>query len=108
MKIFVATIVILISLYIIKVDLFEGTIPLAFFPTQKCVETMDYITVKKFPGDTLNSLFAMYPANKSITNRDRLMDFYELNPHLVKQSIQDGELVFLPIYITSEGCKNEK
>ena len=36
MKIFVATIIILLSFYIIKVDLFEGTIPLAFFSEDEC------------------------------------------------------------------------
>lgn len=107
MKIFVATIGILITLYIIKVDMFEGTIPLAFYPTEECVETMDYITVKKYPGDTLYSLFAMYPANKSITHEERLSDFYQLNPHLIKQTIHDGEIIFLPIYTSTEACKNK-
>lgn len=108
MKIFVATITILITLYIIKVDMFEGTIPLAFYPTEECVETMDYVAVKKHPGDTLYTLFSMYPAEKDITFSEREMDFYALNPHLINQTITDGELIFLPIYTSSESCKNER
>lgn len=109
MKIFVATIMILASLYIIKVDMFEGTIPLAFYPTEEeCIETLDYISVEKYPGDTMYSLFSMYPANKSISPQERLIDFYQLNPHLVNQTIKNGEIILLPIYSTSEACKNER
>jgi hypothetical protein len=108
MKIFVATIMILITLYIIKVDMFEGTIPLAFYPTEECNETMDYISMKVHSGDTFLSLFSMYPVNESITYEKRLLDFYQLNPHLIKQTAKDGELVFLPVYTTNEACKNER
>ncbi|TQR19533.1 hypothetical protein [Psychrobacillus vulpis] len=108
MKIFVATIIILVTFYIIKVDMFEGTIPLAFYPTEVCEETMDYIAVKPVPGDTLFSLFNMYPTNTTVSMEERKNDFYELNPHLVNQKVQDGELVFLPVYSSSEACKNER
>ncbi|WP_391201893.1 hypothetical protein [Psychrobacillus sp. L4] len=108
MKIFVATIMILVTLYIIKVDMFEGTIPLAFYPSEECVETMDYISVKVHSGDTLYALFSMYPTDKSITNQERLIDFHQLNPHLINQTAKDGELIFLPVYSSNEACKNER
>ena len=106
MKYFVATIIVLISLYIIKVDLVEGTIPLAYEPEAACTHTMDYLTVKVHTGDTFYSLFAMYPATQSITHEERLIDFYKLNPHLINQQAKDGELVKLPVYVSSEACKN--
>ncbi len=107
MKIFVATIIILLSFYIIKVDLFEGTIPLAFFSEEECIENIDFIPVEIVTGDTFYSLFAMYPASQSITYQERLADFYELNPHLVNQTIKTGEQVLLPIYSFTKACENE-
>lgn len=107
MKIFLATILLLISFYIVKVDLFEGTIPLAYYPAEEeCIETLDYITVEIVGGDTIYSLFSMYPAAKSITFTERLNDFYTLNPHLSNQSFIAGEHVLLPVYTTPAQCKN--
>ena len=110
MKIFVATILLLISFYIVKVDLFEGTIPLAYYPTEptieECVEKLDYISVEIVAGDTIYSLFSLYPSEESITFTERLNDFYTLNPHLINQSFISGEQVLLQIYTTPAQCKN--
>lgn len=106
MKIFVATILILISFYIVKVDLIEGTIPLAYSSeTIECIKTLDYITVEVLPGDTLHSLFSLYPSAESVTYTERLTDFYNLNPHFINQSFKVGENVLLPVYTLSEECK---
>ena len=106
MKIFVATILLLISFYIVKVDLIEGTIPLAYssHPVE-CERELDYITVEIVAGDTLQSLFSLYPSVKSITYTERLTDFYNLNPHFINQSFKVGEKVFLPTYTASTECK---
>ncbi|MFJ8063011.1 hypothetical protein ACIQYS_00055 [Psychrobacillus sp. NPDC096426] len=109
MKIFLATILLLISFYIVKVDLFEGTIPLAYYPAdqaKECIETLDYISVEIVGGDTIYSLFSLYPTEESITFTKRLNDFYTLNPHLINQSFIPGEHVLLPIYTASGQCKN--
>lgn len=107
MKIFLATILLLISFYIVKVDLFEGTIPLAYYPeVEECVETLDFITVEIIHGDTLYSLFSMYPTTESISYTERLNDFYTLNPHLINQTFKVGEHVLLPVYTSSAQCKN--
>ncbi|TQR18581.1 hypothetical protein [Psychrobacillus soli] len=110
MKIFVATILLLISFYIVKVDLFEGTIPLAYYPVEsskeECVETLDYISIEIVGGDTIYSLFSLYPTQEPISFTERLNDFYTLNPHLINQSFIAGEHVLLPVYTTPAQCKN--
>ena len=111
MKLFIATITLLISFYIIKVDLFEGTIPLAYsseVPTEECVEAPDYIVAEIMPGETLYSLFAIYPTSEDIPFTTRLNDFYVLNPHLKKQSFHVGEKILLPVYTSQTNCKKEK
>ncbi|WP_313893921.1 hypothetical protein [Psychrobacillus sp.] len=105
MKILVATLLLLCTFYVIKVDMVEGTIPLAFSSGEKCGESMEFIAIKPIPGDTIQSVFAMYPANKPVSFQERLADFYKINPHLIKQKIKEGEQVFLPIYATTEACK---
>ncbi|WP_277587210.1 hypothetical protein [Psychrobacillus antarcticus] len=106
MKIFVATILLLISFYIIKVDLIEGTIPLAYSSQPvECEKNLDYITVEVMAGDTLQSLFSLYPTDKVITYTERLTDFYNLNPHFINQTFKVGEKVFLPTYSASIECK---
>ena len=108
MKIFVATILLLISFYIIKVDLIEGTIPLAYSSHTaevECKRELDYITVEIMDGDTLHSLFSLYPSDESITYTERFTDFYSLNPHFINQSFKVGEKVLLPTYTPSTECK---
>ena len=106
MKIFVATILLLISFYIVKVDLIEGTIPLAYSSQPiECERQLDYITVEILDGDTLYSLFSLYPSNVAITYTERFTDFYILNPHFINQSFQTGEKVLLPTYTPSPECK---
>jgi len=108
MKIFVATILLLITFYIIKVDMIEGTIPLAYSsqPVEaECVRKIDYITVEIMAGDTLHSLFSLYPSHESITYTERFTDFYTLNPHFINQTFKAGEKVLLPTYTPSVECK---
>ncbi|SDM85389.1 hypothetical protein SAMN05518871_102399 [Psychrobacillus sp. OK028] len=106
MKIFVATILLLISFYIVKVDLIEGTIPLAYsIQPVECDRKLDYITVEIVAGDSLQSLFSLYPSVESISFTERLADFYNLNPHFINQSFKIGEKVLLPTYTTSKECK---
>ena len=106
MKIFVATILLLISFYIVKVDLIEGTIPLAYSSQPViCEKQLDYITVEIMNGDTLNSLFSLYPSSESITYTERLTDFYNLNPHFINQTFKIGETVLLPVYTQADECK---
>ncbi|MFJ7826802.1 hypothetical protein [Psychrobacillus sp. NPDC096623] len=106
MKIFVATILLLISFYIVKVDLIEGTIPLAYsIQPVECDKKLDYITVEIMAGDSLQSLFSLYPSVESISFTERLADFYNLNPHFINQSFKIGEKVLLPTYTASKECK---
>ncbi|QGM29867.1 hypothetical protein GI482_05505 [Bacillus sp. N3536] len=110
MKLFLATIALLVSFYIIKVDLFEGTIPLAYsseIQMEKCIESPNYIVAEIMPGETIYSLFAIYPTSEDISFTKRLNDFYELNPHLKNQSFHVGEKVFLPVYTSQTNCKKE-
>ena len=48
---------------VVKIDLQEGTLPLAKFYEVPCVETVEYETVrvKVAPNDTFYSLFASTP-----------------------------------------------
>lgn len=106
MKIFVATILLLVSFYIIKVDLIEGTIPLAYSSQPViCEKELDYITVEVMAGDTLHSLFSLYPTSETITYTERFTDFYTLNPHFINQSFKAGEKVRLPTYLSTVECK---
>lgn len=106
MKIFVATILLLVSFYIIKVDLIEGTIPLAYSSQPvTCEKELNYITVEVMAGDTLHSLFALYPSSETITYTERFTDFYTLNPHFINQAFKAGENVLLPTYTSSTECK---
>ena len=110
MKLFIATIILFISFYIIKVDLFEGTIPLAYSSEvliEECMESPEYIVAEIMPGETIYSLFAIYQTSEEISFTKRLNDFYELNPHLKKQSFHVGEKVLLPVYTSQSNCKKE-
>ena len=109
MKIFLATITLLISFYILKVDLFEGTIPLAFSTKfEECTETNDFISVEIIADDTIYSLFSIYPTGEPVTFTERLVDFYALNPHLQNQPLVVGDEVLLPVYTAQTTCKKEE
>ncbi|MFC7364831.1 MULTISPECIES: hypothetical protein [Bhargavaea] len=101
MRIFLAAIAILIISYFIRTDLQEGTISKAAFYSEDtptgCTETAepDVIPVTVVEGDTVRSLFALYPDEMDLLTR--LSEFYKLNPHLKNQQPAIGETVFLPL-----------
>ncbi|KZE40108.1 hypothetical protein AV656_02205 [Bhargavaea cecembensis] len=109
MRIFLTAIVILIISYFIRTDLQEGTIPKAAFYSEEtgsdCRETAepDVIPVTVVEGDTVRSLFALYPDEMDLLTR--LSEFYKLNPHLKNQQPATGETVFLPLSAdTADSC----
>ncbi|MEK4759486.1 hypothetical protein MHH85_04425 [Viridibacillus sp. FSL E2-0187] len=114
MKIFFSALGILFIAFILKIDLLEGTIPLAAFykepvVEETCVDVPDIktITVRTIPGDNLQSLFALYPSESSMSFSERLELFYELNPHLLKQSFKPGESIQLPFSTkNAHSCTN--
>lgn len=105
MRILIASLIIIAIAFVIKVDLQEGTLPLASFyePNTKCQEDekLSYVTVQVMAGDTMYSLFAATPSPTKMTYPERLAKFYELNPHLQLQSLLPGEQVLLPMATTS-------
>lgn len=102
MRIIGLAVFILIISYIIKIDLLDGTISLAAFSKTEpeCVEQVQYeiFPVQTVEGDTLLSLFGVYPSEVWISFSERLETFYKENPHLRNQNIQPGEFVKIPIY----------
>lgn len=85
---------------VIKIDLQEGTLPLAaFYPSEACTEIEAYewtsITVRVQQRETIHSLFATTPT--AATYPERLVQFYKINPHLQQQSLLKGTQVKLPI-----------
>ena len=77
----------------------EGTIPLASFTNEQkqCEEEKNTsIPVTTVDGDTIETLFALYPDTES-SFIDRLSSFYSLNPHLQNQQIIGGEKIVLPL-----------
>jgi len=106
MRILLIAVVLFIIINFIRIDLAEGTIPMASFnPIQEpCVEETFSISVTSVEGDTIESLFALYPDPK--TNFiDRLTEFYTLNPHLKLQKIIGGEKLLLPLsHLQTERC----
>ena len=99
MRILLLAVVLFITIHFIRIDLAEGTIPLASFANQpeKCEEKETLsIPVTSIEGDTVESLFALYP-DSTISFVERLTDFYLLNPHLQLQTLKGGEKIFLPL-----------
>lgn len=96
------TIIVLVA-FVVKIDLTEGTLPLAsFYPKEKeelCEEQREptYISVQVMQGDTIQSLFAIQPAKVPMTFPERLQLFYQLNPHLQLQALVPGENIKLPL-----------
>ncbi|WOV88841.1 hypothetical protein QWT69_06985 [Sporosarcina oncorhynchi] len=85
--------------HIIRVDLFDGTIPLAAFFGEEtpCIEpVINVIQVTTIQGDTIETLLSMYPDVES-TFVERLSAFYSLNPYLQNQELKGGLTVKLPI-----------
>ena len=102
MRIIGLAVFILIISYIIKIDLLDGTISLAAFSKTEpeCVEQTKYeiFPVQTVEGDTVLSLFGVYPSEVWISFPERLESFYKENPHLRNQLFQSGEIVNVPIY----------
>ena len=99
MRILLIAVVLFITIHFIRIDLAEGTIPIASFADQpkQCEEKETYsIPVTSVEGDTIESLFALYP-DPSTGFIDRLTEFYLLNPHLQLQNIIGGEKILLPL-----------
>ena len=64
---------------------------------QQCEEeTSTSIPVTTVDGDTIETLFALYPDPES-SFIDRLSAFYSFNPHLQNQQIIGGEKIVLPL-----------
>ncbi|MFS0575226.1 hypothetical protein AB1K83_06320 [Sporosarcina sp. 179-K 3D1 HS] len=100
MRIFVLALVLFVTFHFIRIDLAEGTIPLASFmgKVEPCVEEAEFgfIPITTVDGDTIESLFALYP-DTEMGFLDRLSSFYSLNPHLQNQKIVGGEKIRLPL-----------
>lgn len=107
MRYLLYTVIIFIVAAIIKIDLTEGTVPLAAFSTeqQQCNDqiSVKYTTVVTVPGDSVQSLLATFPSDVDLSIPEKMAHFYELNPHLQKQAIVPGETIKLPIYVSVEG-----
>lgn len=99
MRTLAIAVILFLTFHIIRVDLFDGTISLASFFGDElpCTEpTIDVITVKTIEGDTIETLFSMYPDTES-TFVERLSTFYSLNPHLQNQDLVGGLSIKLPL-----------
>lgn len=100
MRIIILALAVFCIVHFVRVDLTDGTIPLAAFfdDDSSCLEeTPNHaIFIRVVEGDTIESLFALYP-DPSQTFLERLEQFYTMNPHLEKQRFQAGEQIKLPI-----------
>lgn len=108
MRYLILTVAFFIIATVIKIDLTEGTVPLAAFSSESdsCNEQLSVktVTVKTKEGDSVQSLLASYPTDEHISLPERLAHFYQANPHLKNQTIVPGEFIKLPIYSNS-GCQ---
>lgn len=107
MRILFIAIFLFLLIHAIRIDFVEGTIPQKSNNEQDtaCVEETSFITVTSIAGDTIESLFALYPDPK-IPFIDRLEAFYSLNPHLQLQKIVAGDKILLPLSnTTQQGCQ---
>lgn len=108
MRILLLATLLFVTVHFIRLDLMEGTIPLASFVQEqpKCEEEQQVktIPVTTVDGDTIETLFALYPDPES-GFIDRLSSFYALNPHLQNQQIIGGEKIVLPLtLLQTEKC----
>jgi hypothetical protein len=106
MRIVILAISILLLSYIIKIDIFDGTISRAAFSQieTECENLVSYeiLPVQTIEGDTIFSLFTLHPSQVWVSLPERLASFYKENPHLKKQTILPGEIVNLPVYMMAE------
>ncbi|WP_186670598.1 hypothetical protein [Sporosarcina sp. BP05] len=108
MRILLLAVLLFVTVHFIRLDLMEGTIPLASYaqeqPTCKEEQKVKTIPVTTVDGDTIETLFALYPDPES-SFIDRLSSFYTLNPHLQNQQIIGGEKIVLPLpLLQTEKC----
>lgn len=108
MRILLLAILLFITIHFIRLDLAEGTIPLASFAQElpECDETQNIksIPIMTVDGDTIETLFALYPASE-VDFMERLSLFYKLNPHFQNQLIIGGQQINLPLSIEpSDNC----
>ena len=100
----IITVVFFLIATVVKIDLTEGTVPLASFTIeeqqQNCEQqiAIKSLSVVTTEGDSVQSLLAAYPSKIEISFPERMAQFYQLNPHLQKQAIVPGEQVKIPIY----------
>ncbi|SIT82115.1 hypothetical protein [Edaphobacillus lindanitolerans] len=111
MRIVFSALLILIISWFIRTDLREGTIPMAAFYSDgeetACTENVesDSIPVTVVAGDTVRSLFALYPDEMDLL--ERLSAYYRLNPHLRKRDPAEGEVILLPLSPKDAECGKE-
>lgn len=100
MRIFLLALAVFCIVHFVRVDLTDGTIPLAAFFDEEssCIkETANHsIVIRAVEGDTIESLFALYP-DPTLNFLERLEKFYSLNPHLERQQFLAGEEIKLPL-----------
>ena len=100
MRIILLALAVFCTVHFVRMDLTEGTIPLAAFfeDESSCIEeTPNHsIVIRVVEGDTIESLFALYP-DSSQNFLERLEQFYSMNPHLERQQFLAGEQIKLPI-----------
>ncbi|MER1986159.1 MAG: hypothetical protein ABS949_06165 [Solibacillus sp.] len=95
--------------YVVKIDLQEGAIThTTFYETQVCEQQVERtVRIKLVEGDTIYSIFAATPSPIPMPFPERLAKFYELNPHLQKQTLIAGELIYVPIVENNKNrCKD--
>jgi hypothetical protein len=112
MRIIGLAILILLVSYIIKMDLLDGTIPLAAFAKEEpiCTEDVYYenFPVQTVENDTVFSLFAVYPSEIWVSFPERLEAFYQENPHYRNQTLQPNDTVQIPIFKKMLSACSEK
>ncbi|MFC7684684.1 hypothetical protein [Ureibacillus sp. GCM10028918] len=104
MRFLIFTVVFFLIAAVIKIDLTDGTVPLAAFDKEPLTEACEQqiaiktLSVMTTAGDTVQSLLAAYPSEVDLSYPERMAQFYKLNPHLQKQAMITGELIKIPIY----------
>lgn len=98
MRILFVAIFLFLLIHAIRIDFAEGTIPKKYASESEtaCAQETSFITVTSVHGDTIESLFALYP-DSEMSFIDRLENFYALNPHLKLQKIVGGDKIQLPL-----------
>lgn len=99
MRLFLLGCLLFIIFHVIRIDLTDGTIPLAFSSseeTNECALETFYIPVTSIQGDTIASLLALYPDHQ-IDIIERMQLFYDANPHLQLQQLVANEKILIPM-----------